>query len=857
MRKILTLLALLVMTITATAAEYTDKLVYTLFGGSISITKDQGQVIIETTDDHDYRVTFKDCDFTEKLGMMNLGDITFSNLEGTTENGITTIESQGPTVNFSNETDAQSTTDKLIVKFAGNKAYAKYEGAVKPKGYSSFYTFQIDFGTDDGYETTPTVEYPINFDKDANATRTDRHLSSVSLQEEGAEKQTVTTGSYKPYVDRSADEDGKFTVKAGSTLTATFGYSGVWMHGYVYIDENNDKQFSYKEGSTDQSGTELKAFSFYSGNFNDDSSGYNSNGDAITGDDRSKVDPPSFTAPTEPGTYRIRFKVDWNSVDPGGQKAADGTCTGKNGILANGGAILDATLVVEAAEPPFVSETKEFTAPAYVDYGDKKGDFDEAKMEITTVSKELCKVTYKDVTIDKMTIGDFTINNVAFTADAENEGVYTLATTDTEGTWSGVNPTFGNLIGVENGSTSAISDFTGTLTVTDKEAKEATLKASFGISITGETAKFVFGDKRPAPADPEGAVDVVDHGFAPAGESWSTTKDVDWDKQYIKAEIDLSTCKTTGAGPENVLAIGGDLTGWNNGPHYFFYYNAADKILQYNYLHSANSSLNGGFANLSRAYLKAEGVVTIELSKRHGLKINGESCLIKYVSTANSPETNGKESWTEDELAKVFSGLWAMSEVGFGGCQGSTMSNATYNYIHILPLPVEVVDTKTYTDEIKIAGEDLTSDNGEMTIEKKSDGTAVVTIKNFPVEGTKTCDLTVDASTFQEYTDDGKNYFQAIGTSTFNEEAVNVQITGQYKTDGTVYANINIYTDDSATDIMAIFGSQEVDGINAVNTGINSGKAEIYTVGGMKVGSLQKGINIVRTADGKTIKIIK
>ena len=45
-------------------------------------------------------------------------------------------------------------------------------------------------------------------------------------------------------------------------------------------------------------------------------------------------------------TYRIRFKVDWNSVDPGGQLAANGTATGSNGILANGGAILDATLQV-------------------------------------------------------------------------------------------------------------------------------------------------------------------------------------------------------------------------------------------------------------------------------------------------------------------------------------------------------------------------------------------------------------------------------------------------------------------------------------------------------------------------------
>lgn len=43
----------------------------------------------------------------------------------------------------------------------------------------------------------------------------------------------------------------------------------------------------------------------------------------------------------EEGTYRIRFKVDWNSVDAGGCVIAT------NNILNNGGGIYDATLVVK------------------------------------------------------------------------------------------------------------------------------------------------------------------------------------------------------------------------------------------------------------------------------------------------------------------------------------------------------------------------------------------------------------------------------------------------------------------------------------------------------------------------------
>lgn len=142
----------------------------------------------------------------------------------------------------------------------------------------------------------------------------------------------------------------RLTCKAGEELNVSFGYLGTWMHGYVFIDLDGDKQFSFKEGSTDQSDTEVMTFSFYSGNFNNDSAGYNSVGSYITGDARNTLSCPPFAAPAQAGEYRIRFKVDWNSVDPGGQLGADGTCTGANGILANGGGILDATLVVESVD---------------------------------------------------------------------------------------------------------------------------------------------------------------------------------------------------------------------------------------------------------------------------------------------------------------------------------------------------------------------------------------------------------------------------------------------------------------------------------------------------------------------------
>ncbi len=239
---------------------------------------------------------------------------------------------------------------------------SQYNGSAEDKGVSQGATY-----TPATTLTFNVIEaYPVNFDKNMNRTRTDRRLDSVTLTEEGQAGQTVTVANTsKIYNDQH--ETATLTCTAGSTLTATFNYNGSWMHGYVYIDTENDGAFSFNEGSTDQSDTDLKAFAFYSGSFTNDASGYNSAGQSITGNYRANINPPSFTAPTTPGTYRIRFKVDWNSVDPGGQKAADGTVTGSNGIAANGGYILDATLVVKPLTPTSVTpadqaEVESFTA---------------------------------------------------------------------------------------------------------------------------------------------------------------------------------------------------------------------------------------------------------------------------------------------------------------------------------------------------------------------------------------------------------------------------------------------------------------------------------------------------------------
>ena len=192
--------------------------------------------------------------------------------------------------------------------------------------------------------------YSINFDKGISQNAGAKAVTQVVFTPATSEAKTLDVDtSTKRYLDISESEDMILSCAPGEEVNVTLKMNGgAWMHGYVYIDLDQDQQFSFKEGNTDQSGTDVVSFFFYSGSFTQEDSGVNSLGETITGAARnpgSSIPCPKFTAPEE-GTYRIRFKVDWNSIDAGGQIAADGTCTGKNGILNTNGTIIDATLQV-------------------------------------------------------------------------------------------------------------------------------------------------------------------------------------------------------------------------------------------------------------------------------------------------------------------------------------------------------------------------------------------------------------------------------------------------------------------------------------------------------------------------------
>ena len=178
-----------------------------------------------------------------------------------------------------------------------------------------------------------TEKYALTYGEDANATRTDRKLNSVGLTVGGKTYQ-ATTQSGKVYSNNTTTS--VFSAKAGDGVQPTFSYSGTWMSGYVYTDWGCDGLF---KDALNSNGTPAEGSDVVSHNaVQIGDTWYKSDG-TTTGDGNTiGSGVPAFTIPagTSEGFYRMRYKVDWNSITP----------AGGNTIIADGGGIVDVMLDV-------------------------------------------------------------------------------------------------------------------------------------------------------------------------------------------------------------------------------------------------------------------------------------------------------------------------------------------------------------------------------------------------------------------------------------------------------------------------------------------------------------------------------
>ena len=178
-----------------------------------------------------------------------------------------------------------------------------------------------------------TDKYALIYDKDATITRAERSINNVGLVSSGVTYTSVPVKG-KVYSDNTAVS--VFSAKAGTKVQPTFDYTGAWMNAYVYVDWNKNGKFEYTVNEDGTPAADSEIVSYNALQIGD--TWYKSDGTTTANGNTIASGVPSFTIPadTPAGLYRMRYKVDWNCVDPAGGST----------IIADGGGYVDLMLDV-------------------------------------------------------------------------------------------------------------------------------------------------------------------------------------------------------------------------------------------------------------------------------------------------------------------------------------------------------------------------------------------------------------------------------------------------------------------------------------------------------------------------------
>lgn len=326
---------------------------------------------------------------------------------------------------------------------------------------------------------------------------------------------------------------------------------------------------------------------------------------------------------------------------------------------------------------------------------------------------------------------------------------------------------------------------------------------------------------------------VLKENYQADGTGFSFTTPIDWETQKFQAVLDVTGCSTSAV--EDIFGLGPDVSSFANNIHVYSEQNSTYKA----YYQCSNGNNNTSVSIADKQN------VTIEVSKAEGLTVDGNVII----------------------PAEKLEGFFDLTEVMFGSLENSQFTNALYKSIKLINLnkkeePVFVTYTApamyTYASmDEETPGAKRFVEAQEIQLSNNGDGTYTVIIKNLgDSEGDPAGDVQFTATATEaedgtiSLTADTKaelgGYYEGSGEYAvkFNGTLNGEDLTATYDIDipsGAAHAE---------------FGNGVTNGINTVNN-TNNTITSIYTVGGAKVNSLQKGVNIVRLANGKTVKVIK
>lgn len=326
---------------------------------------------------------------------------------------------------------------------------------------------------------------------------------------------------------------------------------------------------------------------------------------------------------------------------------------------------------------------------------------------------------------------------------------------------------------------------------------------------------------------------VLKENYQADGTGFSFTTPIDWETQKFQAVLDVTGCSTSAV--EDIFGLGQDVSSFANNIHVYSEQNSTFKA----YYQCSNGNNN------TTVSIADKQNVTIEVSKAEGLTVDGNVII----------------------PAEKLEGFFDLTEVMFGSLENSQFTNALYKSIKLINLnkkeePVFVTYTApamyTYASmDEETPGAKRFVEAQEIQLSNNGDGTYTVIIKNLgDCEGDPAGDVQFTATATEA--EDGTI---SLTADTQVELGGYYEGSGEYavKFNGTLNGENLTATYDidiPSGAAHAEFGNGVTNGINTVNN-TNNTITSIYTVGGAKVNSLQKGVNIVRLANGKTVKVIK
>lgn len=193
-------------------------------------------------------------------------------------------------------------------------------------------------------------DYYVVHGADVNITHNTHYPKTVSIEGTQSQRQELTGIATAIHCPAYFDKTGTvFEVKAGDIVTPNITINGAWMHGYVYVDWNNSKQFEVNllgDGPyTMGDGNELMCFSHYNHRTDPDPGNNGWNSDGQPENSGNVLAPGTFRVPADlevGSTYRMRYKVQWNNIDPSGPAGSDT----EDKFISDGGCIIDVTLKI-------------------------------------------------------------------------------------------------------------------------------------------------------------------------------------------------------------------------------------------------------------------------------------------------------------------------------------------------------------------------------------------------------------------------------------------------------------------------------------------------------------------------------